>query len=104
GGDRAERAVVGPVVFVVGRGLQVLADVDAQRRLAVAADVVGDADARRDVVVAGDTGRFREADWLRVEARRQRGAVVFGRRPAPGAVVSDRRLQRQPSARPLILR
>ena len=50
---------------VVVRRLEVFADVDLQRRLAVAEDVVRGAHARRDVVVAGHTVGPREGERRR---------------------------------------
>ena len=86
------------------RALEVLPEVGLERGLAVAKQVVGDAHARRDVVVALDAHRALERDRLRVEDRRLGRAVALGRRPAPGAVVANRPLQRQLAQRPLILR
>ena len=103
-GDDTRRRIVGAVDDVAGRGLEILAAVDLQRRLAVAEQVVGDAESRRDVVVAADAHRALERDRLRVEARRARRAVAFRRRPAPRAVVADAALQRQAADRPLVLR
>ncbi len=85
------------------RALEVLPEVGLERRLAVAKQVVGDAHARCDVVVALDAHRALERDRLRVEDRRLGRAVALGRRPAPGAVVANRPLQRQLAQRPLIL-
>ena len=68
--DDARRRIVGAVDDVGRRRFEVLADVDLERRLAVAEQVVGEPDARRDVVVAADADRAVERDRLRVEARR----------------------------------
>ncbi len=88
---RPQRGVVGPVVLVVGRGLQVLADVHLDGGLAVAEHVVRAPDAGRDVVVALHAHRFGEADGLRIELRRGRRAVAVGGRPAERAIVPERR-------------
>ena len=90
------------VAVLVVRALQILADVDLQRGLAVAKDVVRRARAGRDVVEP------RHADGLRERHRRCSEQVGSGRalpirRPAPGTVVPDRALQRQTVHRPLIL-
>src|SRR5262249_29655315 len=52
--------------------LQILADADLQRCLAVAEDVIRGAHARRDVVVAGDAVGAREGDAGEKVARRLR--------------------------------
>ena len=91
------------VLAVVRRGIEVVAEIELQRRLAVAEHVVGRAEARRDVVERVDAWRPREADRRRVELRRQLRPVVLRRAEAPGAVVAQRALQRQPAARPLVL-
>ena len=57
----AERRVRSRSQVADAGALQVLADVDLQRRLAVAEDVIRGAEARRDVVVAGHAVGPREA-------------------------------------------
>ena len=64
--DARRRAVAGVLAVVRGR-VEVVADIELQRRVAVAEDVVGDAETRRDVVERIDAGRPREADRRRVE-------------------------------------
>ena len=90
------------VAILVVRALQILADVDLQRGLAGAKDVVRRAHARRDVVEPWHADRIRERHRRRTEEIGSRRALPF-RRPAPRTVVADRALQGQTADRPLIL-
>ena len=58
--DAGGRAVA-RVLAVVRRGIEVVAEIELQRRLAVAEHVVGRAEARRDVVERVDARRPLEA-------------------------------------------
>ena len=59
--DDARRGIVRAVDDVAGRGFEILAAVELERRLAVAEQIVGDAESRRDVVVAAHAhGRSNE--------------------------------------------
>ena len=97
------RRVVLRVESPVLRGLQVLAEVHLQRRLAVAEDVEGHAHPRRDVVEAGDAVLPRE-DELAAELVVGGDAVLALGEPAPRVFIAHRGLHREPAVRPLILR
>ena len=90
------------VAILVVRWLQITPQVDLQRRLAIAEDIVRGAHSRADVVEAGHANRFRERDRGRPELVRTVSTLPL-RRPAPGAVVAEGTLQRQSIDRPLIL-
>src|SRR5207247_8584038 len=91
------------VLRVVVRRLQILADVDLQRRPSVAEDVHRGAHARRDVVVTGDAVCSRE-EVRRAELIVQNDSVLAFREPAPCVLVSHAALKRQAATGPLILR
>src|SRR6185295_5883883 len=88
------------VAVVVARGVEVASEIDLDRGLAVAEQIVGRADARRDVVVADDAGSLRKHDRIGKEAR---GPDDLLGRIAPGVVVAKRALECHAPARPLLL-
>ena len=96
---RKQRRVV---AVAVDRGLEILAEVGFDGRLAVAEHVVGDAGARGDVVVADHAFRFRPRELRRQEAHARAADRLLGV-VAPGVVVAHCAAERELAAGELIL-
>src|SRR5688500_10256664 len=100
--DERHGRVVDGVDVAVERRLQVLAEADLQRGLAIAGQVVGAAHARRDVVVAAHALRAREGE-RRPKAVRLDDAVFAYGAEAADMLIPQAALEREPAARPLVL-
>ena len=102
-GGRPRHPQRGIGVGIIARyagALQVLAKTHPEGRLAGAKQVVRHAHPRRDILVAVDAARFRNDDGRWQESRRP---FLLSGEPAPGPIEPDRAVQRQATARPLLL-